>query len=129
MSAMREPKQPVQIRRWFQFHLATAMLLMLVAGVLVWVNMRVRPVSDDIFLYLAYSKSPRIIIDDRPMRNEAGEHGWPWTGYRWFKAYHNFFEFSMIYKSSICLNIIFGVGSLLAIAVICEWLIRRKRKS
>jgi hypothetical protein len=40
MSRTPETGQPARKRRWFQFHLSTAIVLMFVASALLWLNLR-----------------------------------------------------------------------------------------
>jgi len=128
MQDVPQAEEPVRRRRWFQFHLATALLLTLVAGALLWANIRSRPVTDVVFVLEAYGNLPRMKIEGYPDTTEGAAHGWPWVAYRWFEAHYNGFKFSKLYKQSVCLNVGFAVMSLATTAVISEWLIRRKRR-
>src|SRR5438046_2889803 len=63
-------------RRWFQFHLSTAIVVQILAAVLIWANLRAYPVQI-FFMGVWY--------DEHGHRNQDyamfQAHGWPLTAY------------------------------------------------
>lgn len=114
-------------RRWFQVHLSTVVVMAFVAGVLIFVNVRPRVVD--------LSHIPGI-----PSDFIQSEHGWPfwsWTqvnktwkhGHWKNKNEPLVFEdkgFIQHVPSGWVGNVAFAVVVLFGIAVLCEYLIRRR---
>ena len=95
------PNPPPRMR--FQFHLSTAIVMMFVAGALMWAN------------------SVKYFDYPHPME---GYRGWPVIMYyadRPVNAQSNSFVYSMV-----LLNAIIALAILLAVWFLCEWLIRRR---
>ena len=107
-------------RPWFQIHLSTAVVLMVVAGVLVWANVR-KPV--------VLIRNSRIIELDRM--------GWPWNAESSIGGYLDQTPDQAIRNarlryfgtSEFYLNLITALAILTAVAVGCEYLIRRREKA
>ena len=105
-------------RKRFQIHLSTAIVMMFVAGGLIWVNVRARAVE-------AWQLNP---IDG----GEVGDiyFGWPLTGAvsRWNEyAFPGFQQREMFFPYAFCaIDLIVGSFILLAVWFFCEWLIRRR---
>ena len=104
---MSEPEKPK--RKFWRFHLSTAVVLMLVAGAFIGSN----------FQFTIY-RSPQFI-------NLANyERGWPMTiesgvGYGFTNN-----PSMQWHVWSLCVNASVMVAALLSVAVTCEWWIRRR---
>ena len=94
--------------RLWQIHLSTAILLMFVAGGLLWAN------------FTAY-KSSRDSID---LTNWAS--GWPLPLLRWYSANGEAMEHKSISELGVVFNLSAAALILTGIALICENLIRRR---
>ena len=101
-------------RPWFQYHLSTAVILMFVAGGLLWMNMT--PYQN--YLY----------------RNDT-IYGWPLACYVQTRDYLDyiglatfcFHDVGLLYIN-LLINIMVNLGIIVAIAIMCEYPIRRKER-
>ncbi|HLX62573.1 MAG TPA: hypothetical protein VKX17_14950 [Planctomycetota bacterium] len=104
------PEPPRRAR--FQIHLSTAIVLMFVAGGLIWLNVLER--SAGMFL-----SGPHIIF--------AKDCGWPC--FAWTKVIEYFPLQSRVCRPSyigICINLVVALAILFAVYFLCESLIRRR---
>jgi hypothetical protein len=104
--------------RWFQIHLSTAVVLMLCAGGLLWLNVEKWP-NDDLETTFA----------GLDLRNETGVayvRGWPWAWEE--KTFPDFGWGTLNYWSMLALNIAVAIGVLGIVAAFCELLLRRYRR-
>jgi hypothetical protein len=99
-------------RRWFQFHLSTAIVLMFAASGLVWVNV------------VEYEFEPQII---RELFSDGHMPvcGWPFMYWRKY----NFVSGKTTEWIPLLGNIAVAALILAAVATVCEMLIRRKKHS
>ena len=107
-------------RAWFQIHLSTAVVLIVVAGVLVWINVSPRIVPPDPMpkevLALGISFTPQ---------SKFSEYGWPFTSY----CLHEFADgtdFGEWGLGKLILNCLNSLTILTAVAVGCEGWVRRR---
>jgi hypothetical protein len=117
MSDVAQPQAPK--RRWFQFHLSTAVLLSLGAGALITANVWERP-SEQLDDYQD--------IDGTQHRLSSRWRGWPISYEQIYLDGHRLNEL----KTAIVpmLNLIIGLVLLLALALVSESRIRHNaRKS
>ena len=129
----------------FQFHLSTAIVLMFVAGGILWANMRdsrytVSVDSGEIFMTLplqtqgvAYTFGwPSVLHEGaRPLRLrvrnvENSDQWWVYTDAEADLRERSSFDGSWR-MAGIALNLLTALAILLALAVLLEWRIRRKR--
>ena len=102
-------------RRWFQFHLSTAVVVMIVAGVLIWMNLRdIGSYSEErqtnsAFALLWHNYSERYC-------------GWP---YCWHSRNSLMDPFHIIWTPFIIDSLII-IGIVIVIASALEYLIRRR---
>jgi hypothetical protein len=111
-------------RRWFQFHLMTAILVMLLAGALSWANSRMRPVgnSGDI-----------VVPEDIVAEGWLGmQWGWPFCFYE--RVQPDSFGPSLtplaswpteFHWQALAWDILIAVAILLGAAFLCEAILRR----
>ena len=143
------PKPPRRAR--FQMHLSTAILMMFVAGGLVWVNVRQR--DGMTIFHLGTNANPEYTFiignEESYVHGLKGEYwggfkgycyGWP-CNIRSFPdklmAEKTFNQksirvlYSDLHHQAIIINAIIGAAVLIAMWFLCEWLIRRRaaRKS
>ncbi len=117
-------------RRWFQLRLATCIMLMVVAGGLVWANVRDR-----------YEGDPRIRgLHERPdVYAQLAMRGWPFVAamnieYYSLKSENSVVHLSglssiQLYETKIIINLFTALLILISSAFACEFLIRcRERK-
>ncbi len=115
-------------RRFFQIHLSTAVVLMFVAGVLVWANVR----EQRSIIYnppdpFTGAPRPQFMIVGRGWPNSINSDGpinVPFVGddsnelpYRWNIP---------ISTARVAFNALFALAILLSVCVACEWRIRRR---
>ena len=108
-----EPKmdEKPKKRPWFQFHLSTAVVLMFVASGLLWLNLR-DPVLTSKNAYGGF------FMWDR---------GWPLAYGRVRSDDYFVTEYlDALFFPGLFADSIVGLGVLLAVAVACEWPIRRR---
>jgi len=93
-------------RRFWQIHLSTAVVLMFVAGGLLWLNLPMRKQGSD-----------------------NSDQGWPcvWRILNWCERCGK--QHSSVYVERIPINVISGIAVAIATASICESLIRRRKQS
>ena len=98
------PEPAEKPRRWFQFHLSTAVVLMFVAAGLIWANAE----------RTKFSLGEQICYF----------RGWPYTfdGNIQADVIHDFFRWN-----NVVWNIAIALLILGAVAFVCEWTARRKR--
>ena len=105
------PEQPKK-RPWFQYHLSTAYIVMLLASVLLWLNVRWYE-RDDPTGYWTY-------VDER---------GWPFTYLHSTMGLHGITVFGGFFSPLfLALNIVVSLAIVSAVAIACEWHIRRAAK-
>lgn len=107
------------IRRWYQFRLSTALLLMFAASLLLWLNVRQ--------------------TEDRTTKNNLllNARGWPYAWHvhipqqevHFKQAVGTVRESSTIQWTHLALNTAIALGILGATAFLTEWTIRRREKS
>jgi hypothetical protein len=118
MSQTPEPGQPARKRRWFQFHLSTAILLMVVAGGL-----------------MAMSFIPKELAEGLVLK-----FGWPWgcvfevrygldRAFNWAVDVLPLGEWRYLALRYLALDIAALAVILFAVASPVEWLIRRQERS
>ena len=109
-------------RKRFQIHLSTAMVMMIVAGALIWANTRVR-----------HETKPTSLMGD-VCDIEYSFYGWPVSGIM------DEFEFRFYHKGTadlkppwplsrigtITFNSLFALVVIAFVWFLCEWLIRRR---
>jgi len=120
-------------RRWFQIHLSTAVVLMLVAGVLLWANVRERQGHRYVTLD----------SEEAAVQSALGIHdpysvvrGWPFTHQEWLSSKTDIFKSALLawaeaqvygnlwYPGSLAMNVLVALVILLSTASVCEWRIR-----
>ena len=112
-------------RRWFQIHLSTAVVLMFVAGGLMWANLRARKVEwDGSNIGYVATRSP------------AFDYGWPQVilndHYEWKTPFDRSDLTDETYKvqwwryDNLAINIATALALFCATAFMCEWSIRRR---
>lgn len=144
MDAFDITDSPPKPRPWFQFHLSTCVVLMVVAGVLVWANTRsivaVEPKRSMFETGAAFSSA----LVEYAFGSGEVRRGWP------FEYYFEVQEFTASMRpsisghvypaqdvrqprmtdwrpSSLCINITVAFAILALTAVACEYHIRRRR--
>jgi hypothetical protein len=95
-------------RRFLQFHLSTAVIMMLLAGGLMWSNTRKRTLETFV-----------LNLRGHPVAHEYGR-GWPLAYHRWE------FEKDESSQTNLILDGVFCVGVLLAAGIAVEYFIRRR---
>jgi hypothetical protein len=111
-------------RKRFQIHLSTAIVMMFVAGGLIWANAMRRAVTPD-FVSLFGDM-------DGPVHKDWGatqiEYGWPFTMIRQpiYGSALPFADWEPLYFKWAALNVFIASIFLLAVWYACEWLIRRR---
>ena len=124
--------QPNKPRRgWFQIHLSTAIVLMFVAGGMIWVNCLNREVNTDMLYHVAPDGT---IINSSPRH----VYGWPFGIYEDYningehvkRGLKGPFVTSDILTDWNLWAAVFNISSALpvlgVVAFLCEWLIRRR---
>ncbi len=107
-------------RRWFQFHLSTAIVLMFVAAGLLWINVRIDPAT---IVHLPYIP-PDSNVTFSPPLGVADCRGWPWYFHMkpdvmsWYEWHYG----PLLGDAAVVLAI------LVAVAFLCEWRIRRRER-
>jgi len=94
-------------RKWFQIHLSTAVVLMFVAGLLLWANI------DSYVEYVPQGNAFASI-----------EFGFPWKCFR-HNTYNVTWEFTLWHPLEVCGNVLVNIGILIAGVIFPEYLIRR----
>ena len=142
--------EPVR-RRWFQIHLSTAIVLLFVTGALMWANLRLQTRKKTVGPVEFELGGRKVLQDsievDESMLDEKVQTlfmeelclyscifqfrfmGWPATyriSYSDANHYNNITG-TRWYQSALALNVLAAFGSQAAIAMGCEWWIRRKR--
>ena len=134
MDETPETKQPAKKRRWFQFHLSTAIVMMFVAGGLLWANLHHRVVESGSMIW------------DGPIPGPPGSSGWAMYQ-RWgygfpFEAVgtdldvqgcplrkNTLDELSPAWHwVGLLGNLTIGIVVVLLVGSACEWLIRRRER-
>ena len=105
-------------RSWFQIHLITAVVLMVVAGVLVWAN--VRPVSNRPIWTPVYEV-------ENPFAGKGLKRGWPLAFQTYTESEVWGVQYVTLSKTTLGMNVVFALAILTAVAVSCGFLIRRRR--
>ncbi|MGD0091197.1 MAG: hypothetical protein ABSE73_14870 [Planctomycetota bacterium] len=119
-------EKPKKKRPWFQYHLSTAIVLMFVAGGLMWAN---RPYG----VFIWEGMDGTTIYEDPA--GPADVWGWPSTCI--INRPHDpnripsgalfRIESSNVQNAVVC-NLLTAVAILVAVAVWCEWRIRRRER-
>jgi len=106
-------------RRWFQIHLSTAVVLMITAGVLVWMNLRVS-------------------FNGHMSEIDINSHGWPCEAiYVLWEARNvgisqdipeasQYISWSVVDLTHVGIDTFVALAILAAVAVTLEWWIRRR---
>jgi hypothetical protein len=120
MSETPESSQPARKRRWFQFHLSTLVVFVLVAGALVHLD----------------------LSEDGPYKTsygwpyyEGSSYGWPWAAYEirhkfprvLVEGHFTLAKEGRVIGEGLLGDILFAVFVLAAVGVLCEVIIRRKK--
>lgn len=129
-------------RRWLQISLSTAFVMTLVAALLLWPNVNFVPDNMN-----AYGNADHYWERGWPFRMNEANYWWEprldWIDDRWSAWWH---DYRLAYKvdssprikvkpqgiagtwylSGVILNSLVAIGILVAVAFICEWLIRRR---
>ena len=106
-----------QPRRWFQIHLSTAVVVMVLASILIFVNVTERTASWEIGRMLDFS-----------IRRDAVVRGWP-IPFQVRLIVENREDFDILVKIlRVTLNAVIGVIILIVTAIFLEYLIRRRAK-
>lgn len=132
------PKSESRKRPWFQLHLSTAVVLMFVAGALIWANTRQRSIRD--FDLVDFADA--ILNCDAPLEMFANpakapnnsyiepEYGWPTTAvfskvtaHLWTGLYFDKKDYKVRYARA-ALNLAVALAALFATACVCEKWIR-----
>ena len=105
-------------RPWFQVHLSTAVVLMFVAGGIMWAN-----------LSGEFAVLPKIYLGC-PKSYRYDGFGWP---FRVFVEYYDFtpptgeiMATRLMLYDAVCKNVLVGVVILNLVLLVCEWRIRRQ---
>lgn len=124
-----EPNAPTK-RRWFQFHLSTCIVMMLAAGVVLWMNFRRPPemwhVAYDHDIFFRYSGWPFCSLDCIPDRPRSGSGISAEVELRQFVDRNSWGVFG--YAQDVIRNVGFGLLLILTIGVLWE-LSQRPRES
>ena len=143
---MQEPITKPTPRKRFQFHLSTAIVMMFVAGGLMWANVTERReqivgnfFSNDIPVKVRCDVTELMFLQrtDRDLWQGYREwnYGWPYTamlyqgivylhrnrdmeGWKDVRAQFNY--------PSLIINVVVALTALFAVWFLCEWLIRRR---
>ena len=117
MSQTPETGQPAKKRRWLQYHLSTAIVMMFVAGGLL--GMQFWPRSDRCFGgCLSYLGAFNV-----------ESYGWPLPVLWCFSEHRDLMDRHSHWTNTMAVaNVIFGALLVLAAAFICEWFIRRRER-
>ena len=100
---MSEPKRP-----WFRFHLSTLVVLSVVAGGLLWANVK-----------------PKITIDYSGSLPPIDEfYGWPFTALHWTN--YVTLDYSRWRPIGLFGNFWVALAILATVAFACEWWIRKR---
>jgi hypothetical protein len=108
-------------RRGFQFHLSTAIVLMFVAGGLVWANVRSRELGTVV-----------VSMGSQHVRTTLYGRGWPWVFDEWCVGNRIGLEAGEVIGAFVyqaiagILDTVIAWGSLIGVGVLYEWLIRRR---
>ena len=116
------------LRRWFQIHLSTAIVLMFVAGALMWANFREMPPETERQHY-ASEEAYDSAVFDRVFSNLYW--GWPCVVYEQYVPYGmvRWKDDPLPYKwnwKGVAINALTALAILGGVAVICESIIRRQ---
>ena len=119
-------------RRWFQWHLSTAIAMTLAAGVILFANICPRNAShldvNNAFcepnedFQIRYSM---LIYNNRQAQGIALCYGWPIVGaghFEWADRHVTIFN-----KSGIVADTVFALVTLMFLTGTCEWLARRRK--
>jgi hypothetical protein len=107
-------------KRWFQIHLSTIVVLTISAGGLLGLNIRPSQrelTVDDLFLP-PNPESPKLVY---------ARQGWPFTFWSAYVGTIVLIEAKWRYNN-LAVDVAFALGLLGAIAVYCEWQIRRRAR-
>lgn len=101
--------QPKPKRRFWQIHLSTAVVTMLVAGIILWLNL-----------------TPKLI--SRGPNGEALSFGWPLQAIRYdfSEKVGDYSEWMMDADKAMCIDGLVGLSCLVVAIVALEHLIRRR---
>jgi hypothetical protein len=108
----------------FQIHLSTAIVMMFVAGILLWANVReydVKPMDSPMRMW--YGDEPQKLYQVRDEAFVDKKWGWPLEF-----LHHRFFaetEYRFMYWCA-GIDFYFAACVLLAVWFLCEWLIRHR---
>ncbi len=118
-------------RRFWQFHLSTAILLMFFIGCSIWANSRInnaallRQIEED--SDKSFVEETKKVIFVYPYTwdqlSNCPEYGWPVTAFGPGNS-HSLKPFWR--KSGIAIDLLFSIGILFVVAFASEWLIRRR---
>ncbi|MCK6470943.1 MAG: hypothetical protein L6R28_04275 [Planctomycetes bacterium] len=118
-------------RAWFQLHLSTCVVLMVVAGALVWANVEIRFEGETIGL------NPAGQPQKNPARRACGvaekhDQGWPFNFRTSYKAQGEHpYELHIDAKwgsGAFVMDICIAIAVLVLAAFLCEYLIRRRER-
>jgi len=135
MSRTPETGQPARKRRWLQFHLSTAIVLMFVAGGLLWANTKERVYCSQGVIW--DHKNPRLggcwfeyvrgygfpFAFVQSLYSESGTY--PGSGAFNLRPRASADRWDWLW-GSLALNALVALAVLLATGVSCEWYIRRR---
>ena len=109
-------------RRWFQIHLSTAVVLMFVAGGLMWAN-----VAEKIECKTGHSWMPDEGITSQMNPIQYDEHKWGWPSIICLRRSGAFVSALRHYGTRpVIIDVLVAFAILAAVAFVCEWLIRRR---
>jgi hypothetical protein len=106
---MPEPAEKPTRSRWFQFHLSTAMVVMVVAGLLVWAN--------------AIKQNYGIIETYGPALGILQGHGWPVRHGFWYARWGGHW---VIEWPGLLADVAVALAILASVATLCELITQRR---
>ena len=119
MSRTPQPEQPARKRPWFQFHLSTAIVLMFVAGGILWANLQERIVYEfyaDLIFCEVHGRGLPLCFQRLTSQTEGSD-----------EVTHLYGTMSWRYDG-LAVDLVLALVVLLAVGSICEWLIRRRER-
>jgi uncharacterized membrane protein len=112
-------------RNRFQFHLSTAIVMMFVAGALIWANCSER-------IHNSHFHDSKNFID---VDLRIFERGWPITADTWildrtdsndFSGQLNVDKWNIRITKYIIIDVLIAITTVFIVCFLCEWLIRRR---
>jgi hypothetical protein len=106
---------------WFQYHLSTALVLMLVVGGLMWANMGNQGTD--------WGRAEDLDTRDIP-HYAKHEYGWPLEFYSRCAMYLRDSSDVVVQwnKANLALDVLVAIALVYAVALLLEWRIRRKER-